>query len=307
MELIHLRTFIAVADARSLTRAADRLHVSQPAVSAQLKALEASLGVSLFHRTGRGMKLTAEGEELLVRARDIVTRAEGLMRRASEYSGVVSGPLRVGIMDCGFDLKLARLIGRCRLSYPDLRVEFSTSTSTMNIEGVLDQELDVAFFEGDWDDSRLRINRIGTSRLGIIAPVAWREQLSEGGWARLTEYPWIFQGRGCSYGKLLESLCEEHRIRIEPEFRAEAFGAVKEMVADGLAISVTDLDEVQPWIDEGKVFAWGGFEYPMPVSLVSLRQREAELGIASFIESALEMHAITGRKQARPAPSLEKE
>jgi DNA-binding transcriptional LysR family regulator len=307
MDLIHLRTFIAVAEASSLTRAADKLHISQPAVSAQLKALEAKLGVALFHRTGRGMKLTDAGHDLLVRARDIVTRVDGMARKAAEYSGEVAGPLRVGVMDCGHDLKLARIIGRCRLNHPELRVELSTSTSSINIEGLLDQELDAAFAEGHWDDSRLRLHRIGTSRLGIIAPAAWREQLSEGGWARLTDYPWVFQGRGCSYCKLLESLCEEHRIRIEPEFRAEAFGAVKDLVADGLAISVTDLDEVQPWIDDGRIFAWGDFQYRMPASLAVLRQRESEPGIASFVASALEVHDVTERKRARPPKPLNQE
>ena len=307
MDLIHLKTFIAVAEASSLTRAADKLHISQPAVSAQLKALEANLGVTLFHRTGRGMRLTDAGQDLLVQARDIVTRMAGLTRRAAEFSGEAPGPLRVGIMDCGYDLKLARIVGRCRLNHPEMRIELSTSTSSMNVEGLLDQELDVAFAEGHWDDSRLRLWRIGTSRLGIIVPALWREQLAEGGWARLTEYPWIFQGRGCSYCKLLESLCEEHRIRIEPEFRAEAFGAVKELVADGQAISVTDLDEVRPLIEQGKVFAWGGFEYPMPVSLAVLRQREQEPGIASFVASALDVHHLAQRKPAKSPQSLKQE
>ena len=300
MELIHLRTFIAVAEAQSLTRAADKLHVSQPAVSAQLKILEADLGVSLFHRTGRGMKLTDAGQALLVQARDIVTRAAGLERKAAEFSGELAGPLRIGIVDCGYDLKLARLIGKSRLAHPDLNAELNTGTSAINIEALLEHELDVAFVEGEWDDSRLSLQRIGTSRLGIIAPSVWREQLSEGGWAQLAEFPWVFQGRGCSYCRLLESLCKEHRIQIKPEFRAEAFGAVKELVADGLAISMTDLDEVQPWIDDGRIFAWGGYEYPMPVSLAVLRQREDEPAIRSFMEVAKETHREALRRKARP-------
>ena len=72
MELHQLRTFVAVAEEGHLTRAAERMFVSQPAVSSHVKALEAELGVALFDRTPKGMRLTREGERLLGRARRIV-------------------------------------------------------------------------------------------------------------------------------------------------------------------------------------------------------------------------------------------
>ena len=69
MELYQLRTFAAVADEGHLTRASERLHLSQPAVSGHIKALEGELGVRLFERASTGMQLTAAGSELLERAR----------------------------------------------------------------------------------------------------------------------------------------------------------------------------------------------------------------------------------------------
>ena len=298
MEFQHLQTFLAVADAQSLTRAAESRHLSQPAISAHIKSLEDDLGVTLFQRTGRGMKLTDAGEELLINARDIVTRAAGLTRRAAELSGQVAGVLRLGIVPCGYDFQLARIVGQTRAHCSDLRVEVVTGNSASNIQDVLDQELDVAFAEGDWDEPRLRFWKIGASRLGIIGPAAWRDQLSEGGWPRLTEFPWIFQSPGCSYCKLLHRLGKEHRVTFTPEFRSDAFGAVKDLVAEGLALSLADLDEVQPWIDAGDLFAWDDFEYAMPVSMLALRQREDEPMIQAFMQIAREAHTPT-RRQAR--------
>ncbi len=290
MELQHLRTFLAVAQARSLTRAAQQVHLSQPAVSAHIKALEDELRIILFHRTGRGMKPTDAAEQLMPEARDLLTRVEGFQRRAAQLAGGVVGAMRVGVMDCGYDLRLARILGQTRLRHPDLRIEVQTSNSTQNITGVLDQQLDAAFAEGEWEEPRLRIIRVGTSRLGIIAPTIWRDRLTDGGWPRLSEFPWVFQSRGCSYCKLLHTLGEQHHVRFKPEFRTEAFGAVKDLVVEGLALSVADLDEVQPWIDQGLVFAWGGFEVAMPVNLVVLAQRQEEPMIRTFLSIAQQVH-----------------
>ena len=78
MELYQLRRFAAVAELGHLTRAAERLHVSQPALSAQIRALEETLGVTLFERGSSGMSLTAAGRRLLPAARDVVAKAAAL-------------------------------------------------------------------------------------------------------------------------------------------------------------------------------------------------------------------------------------
>ena len=96
MELRHLRYFVSVAEAASVSKAALRVHISQPALSRQLHDLERELGVRLFARVGRGIRLTAEGEDLLARTRDVLTRAESLGARARALAGGSIGVLRVG-------------------------------------------------------------------------------------------------------------------------------------------------------------------------------------------------------------------
>ena len=78
MELYQLRSFAAVAELAHLTRAAEKLHISQPAVSAQIKALEDELGVILFERTPQGMLLTAAGRKLLPEAEKVVAAAQAV-------------------------------------------------------------------------------------------------------------------------------------------------------------------------------------------------------------------------------------
>ena len=103
MELYQLRSFAAVAEFAHLTRAAEKLHISQPAVSAQIKALEDELGVVLFERTPSGMVLTSAGRKLLPEAEKVIAAAQVLRSRARAIKGEVSGRVRVGtVSDPGF-------------------------------------------------------------------------------------------------------------------------------------------------------------------------------------------------------------
>ena len=98
MELYQLRGFVAVAESGHLTRAAERLHLSQPALSAQIKALEDELGVQLFERGPAGMSLTAAGKRLLPEATQLLADAASLHGKARAMEGTVAGRVRVGTL-----------------------------------------------------------------------------------------------------------------------------------------------------------------------------------------------------------------
>ena len=96
MNLKHLRAFSTVAAVGGFARAAERLHLSQPALSRQIHALESELGLPLFDRVGRGVRLTSEGEDLLRRSRRLLAEADSLGERARSLKAGESGILRVG-------------------------------------------------------------------------------------------------------------------------------------------------------------------------------------------------------------------
>lgn len=96
MELRQLRYFVAVARHRHVTRAAEALHVTQPALSQQIRRLETELGVALLHRTPRGVEPTAAGEELLARAETILSEVDGLVAGMDAHAGASRGMARVG-------------------------------------------------------------------------------------------------------------------------------------------------------------------------------------------------------------------
>src|SRR5215468_9819224 len=91
MDLRYLRSFVAIVEAGGLARAVPRLHLSQPALSRQVRALERSLGLRLFDRVGRRVQLTSEGEDMLGRARRLLADAEALGERARSLQGGRTG------------------------------------------------------------------------------------------------------------------------------------------------------------------------------------------------------------------------
>ena len=122
VDLRHLRAFVAIVDAGGFGRAGTRLNISQPALSRQIRSLEAELEVQLFDRIGRRTRLTAEGEDLLRRARDLLTGADSLGERARALKGGKAGVLRVGATPQAMETLLAGFLPRYRRRHPGVDV-----------------------------------------------------------------------------------------------------------------------------------------------------------------------------------------
>ena len=122
MNFRHLRAFAAIVDAGGFARAAARVHLSQPALSRQIHALEAELGVPLFDRIGRRVQLTSEGEDLLRRSRRVLAEAESLGERARSLKTGQTGILRVGATPQVIESLLADFLPRYRRRHPGVEV-----------------------------------------------------------------------------------------------------------------------------------------------------------------------------------------
>lgn len=124
MNLRQLQTLIIIADAGGFARAAGRLHLSQPAASRQIQALEAELGVRLFDRIGRHVQLTAEGEDIVRRTRRLLQEADSLRDRVDELKSGLIGTLRVGASPQNIETVLAPFVSKFRRGHPGIEVHF---------------------------------------------------------------------------------------------------------------------------------------------------------------------------------------
>ena len=191
MELYQLRSFAAVAELGHLTRAAERLHVSQPAVSAQIKALEDELGVSLFERVSSGMVLTSAGRKLLPAAEKVLDAAQALRMRAKGLQGQIVGRARVGtVSDPGFT-RIGEFLARAMESHPLLEVEIHHEVSGIAFEKVRDGELDASFYYGSVEHPDVKCVPLLDYAYRIVGPAPWGDRLRHASWEELVQMPWI--------------------------------------------------------------------------------------------------------------------
>ena len=144
MELGQLRYFVAVARAGTFTRAAEQEGVTQPALSQQVQKLEASLGVPLFERRGRSVRLTRAGERLLPQARSLLRQAADAKQSLAEVTNRISGRLAAGAIPTVMPYWLAPRVASFRSRYPDVDLKIVENLTARLVEGLQIGDLDVA-------------------------------------------------------------------------------------------------------------------------------------------------------------------
>src|SRR5690606_22468184 len=144
LELRHLRYFLAVADTLHFGRAAERLGMSQPPLSQQIRQLETLIGAHLFVRSHRRVQLTPAGEVLLEQARDILQRVDGAVELVQRAQRGESGELRLGLTRATPLLpQIPRAIFAYRRRYPQVQMQLREMNSLRQIDALLADELDV--------------------------------------------------------------------------------------------------------------------------------------------------------------------
>lgn len=145
MELRHLRAAVVLAEELHFGRAARRLHVVQSAVTQTIQALEADVGAKLFERTKRTVSLTAAGEELVSRARELLQEAADLCVQTRAAASGDTGQLRVRLVTTSALTDVPRVIARFKKRYPGVSVKVSPDSSRAQLEALRAGECDVGF------------------------------------------------------------------------------------------------------------------------------------------------------------------
>lgn len=145
MELRQLRYFLIVAEELNFTRAADRLHMAQPPLSQQIKALETELGVNLFHRTTRKVELTRAGEFFEEKIRDWQTELHGVIREARDIQAGFRGRVRIGFVGTATHYLMPQVLAGLKKQLPGIKVDVEGELLTPQIEDLLHRKkLDIA-------------------------------------------------------------------------------------------------------------------------------------------------------------------
>jgi DNA-binding transcriptional LysR family regulator len=252
MELYQLRTFAAVADRGSLTQAAEQLHLSQPAASAQIKLLEDEFGVALFERRSSGLTLTGAGAALLPEIQRLLADANQVMTHAKSLSGRVKGPFRFAVVATVLDkslLVVGRLMHLLIARHPELNIEMQHRNSRSIVAGVTAGELDAGLALGRVDLPNIRRIPLKMLRYRIAAPPCGvngtsgepsAAKMRKASWKQLASAPWITAPPGGSHHQMTMQLfkrlgCQPARV-IEADSEPVITTLIKAGVGLGLML-----------------------------------------------------------------------
>jgi DNA-binding transcriptional LysR family regulator len=303
MELYQLRTFVAVAEARHLTRAAEKLHVSQPAVSAQIKALEDELELALFERTSAGMLLTTAGQRLLPYAERTLAAAQDLRAEARALQGQIAGVLKIGTLSDPDFIRVGQLLARTLELHPLLKLELHSEVSGAAFEAVRDRTLDASFYFGELSHPAVAGLTLGPIVYRVCAPVAWKQRVDEADWEQLASMPWILTPSISTHNQIVGKMFREHGLSPAKVVEADHEAVIKSLIVSGVGLSLLREDLARSLEARGEVCVWGKAELGTTLRFVYPAERGGDPLIAALLDIIRQVWGIaeSGQVQALAA------
>jgi DNA-binding transcriptional LysR family regulator len=301
MELYQLRSFAVVAEVRHLTRAAEKLHISQPALSAQIKALEDELEVPLFERTSSGMALTAAGQRLLVEAEKVLLAAQALRNEARALKGEVDGHASVGTLSDPAVIRLGEFLSATVDRHPLLQLELHHEISGAAFEKVRDGQLDAAFYYGALTHPAVAGLELRPLTYLVAGPAAWRDRVAQASSAEIAALPWILTPSISSHNRLVSDLFEEHGVEPTKVVEADQESVISSLVVSGVGLSLMREDVALAKEAAGEVCLWGKGRATTTLWFIYPQERADDPVIRALLDVIREVWAL--RQRRVPAPT----
>jgi len=246
VNLEQIRSFHAVAVHGGFSRAAERLGLTQSTVSMQVGSLERELGVRLFERLGRRIRLTPEGAAMLEHASRILAQVEAAKRTALAYRGLEAGELVVGASLTIGNYLLPELLGDFHRSHPGVRLVLDISPSYRVGQRVAAGELDIGLVEAEVADPELEARPFHTDELVLIVPPDHR--WAARGWAEvgeLAEEPFLEREPGSGTREIVRARLAESGVALSPALELGSPEALKRAVRAGLGVAIVSIATVE--------------------------------------------------------------
>jgi len=286
MELYQLRTFVAVAEEGNLTRAAERVFASQPAVSAHIKALEEELGLPLFVRTPRGMQVTDIGKGLKLKADSILLASEDMLNQAKIYREELTGDLNIALNTDSEFLRISDLITTMADAHPKLRLKLFLSSSPVILKDIRDRRIDAGFSFFDNPYAEVESIRLKNIPVRVVAPAAWSAKVEGKSIDQLATMPWIKPHLDCPFIKILEGVFEDSGIMITDYIEADSEDVIRELVTAGKGLSLLKQSDADTMVRNGNaVICDAGPEFSLTISFVYAKSRENDPLIKALAEA----------------------
>lgn len=242
-----LLAFVTVAREGSVSRAAEALNLTQPAVSHQIKRLSDEVGLTLFRRMPTGLQITNDGAALVPKAQMVLNAASDFRRAARQRTGRVSGSLKIGtIVDPEF-IRLGRLLNQMRDEYPEIQTELIHGVSGQILSWLKRKQIDAGFYlsspsEFDHIDAvendPIHAVKLTDFVYKVIAPAGWDSRIEGADWKTLAALPWIGTPEVSVHHRLLSAVFQEHGCKQNVVALVDQEASMLEMVRSGVGLSL---------------------------------------------------------------------
>lgn len=254
MELYQLRSFLRVAEEGGLTRAAESLCLTQPAVTQHIQALERELGTPLFDRTGRGVRLTAPGEALVQHARQALAVLDEVRGVIADLQAGVRGRLVIG---AGVTTSIFQLPDRLRVyreAFPLVDVVVRTGKSREVSAMVLGREVDLGLVTTSVEDESLAVVELYEEEIALVARSGHAKAIEL---ADLGSAPLILFPKGTGFRDYLDRTLADAGVAASVKMETDSVEAIKSFVAVGLGVSFLPMAAVNDDVRSGALCVVG--------------------------------------------------
>ncbi|HTS22993.1 MAG TPA: LysR substrate-binding domain-containing protein [Casimicrobiaceae bacterium] len=296
MRLAQLRSFYATARYGGFTAGARQLHVSQPTVTSQVRALEESYGVELLHRHGHRLELTDAGRELFSIALRIFGLEEDAVHLLTDSGALRTGKLRIGAVG---PYHVMEMIAAFRARYPGIEVTITVGNSEETVKSLKDYESDVAVLAQYAPDPLLHFVPYRSHPVVIFVPRGHR--FDDRASLRLEELagePLVMREKGSTTRKALEDALRKRRIVPTISLEVGSREAVREAVIRGLGIAAVSEFEFVP-DPRLRALAIAHADVRTSTHVVTLKERRHARVVAGFLAIVDEL--LRSARQRRPA------
>lgn len=292
MEIRQLRAFIAIAESGTFTAGAQRVHVTQAAISMQIRQLETEIGAKVFVRAPRHVILTEAGEQLLERARQILREHDAALEEIAELAGAERGRLRIGSASAMvLTDQLPRILRELRRQHPGAEISVVSGTSEALVEHIVAGELDIAFVSLPVDVRGIQTEGLSEDELVAIASprhkLAKQKTISA---YTLAGENLILGERGGNTRRLIDQFFTQAGVTLKVSMELSRQAAIRRMVEEDMGVGIVPLQSVKEDVEKGKLVRWwiegarinwelglaqlsGGYESPIMQKFVTLARR----------------------------------
>ncbi|AQH03862.1 hypothetical protein A9R05_33265 (plasmid) [Burkholderia sp. KK1] len=279
MDIRQLRTFVTVARFGSVTKAAEALHVTQPAVSGQLRSLEEELDVRLLSRTTSSVTLTQCGEALLGRAEKAIETFGEFVHAARGFRGQIEGRLRIGfVMLDPAALRVGPLLAEMVARHPGLKIDLQVGRTSWLIDALRSAEIDAALLVCKKRPEGAHVKVLDEMTFRLVVPASW-EPFEDFALERLAHKPWIRMAPRSGHQEVLNEILQSAAIKPVETVEADHEQLMRALVAAGVGVGLMREALANEARDVGEAVFFGEHRASTQVAFVYAEGRSGDPAI----------------------------